>query len=65
MLAFRKSTVVDSLYSVSVDILANNTIWARHASSHGGLSANGLSDMFWLIILDELLQIMSVEHSIV
>ena len=31
--------------SVSVHILANNAIRAHHASAHGGLSANVLSDI--------------------
>ena len=41
--------------SVSVHILANNALRAHHASAHGGLSANGLSDIclsfFELILL--------------
>ena len=31
--------------SLSVYILANNALRAHHASVHGGLSANGLSDI--------------------
>ena len=31
--------------SVSVHILANNALRAHHARAHGGLSANGLSDI--------------------
>ena len=40
-------------FSVYVDILANNTL-----RTHGGLSANGLLDFFFLIDSSELLEIM-------
>ena len=31
--------------SVSVSVLANNVLRAHHASAHGGVSTNGLSDI--------------------
>ena len=31
--------------SVSVSVLANNALRAHHASAHGGVSTNGLSDI--------------------
>ena len=43
----RKNGHFGQIYiSVSVHILANNALRAHHASVHGGVSANGLSDMF-------------------
>ena len=52
--------------SVSVHILANNALRAHHASAHGGLSANGLSDIsFFEMILSNCLKLcLTVEHSI-
>ena len=51
--------------SVSFHILANN---AHHASAHGDLSANGLSDIclsFFEMILSNCLKLcLTVEHSI-
>ena len=31
--------------TVSVSVLANNDLRAHHASAHGGVSTNGLSDI--------------------
>ena len=31
--------------SVSLSVLANNALRAHHASAHGGVSTNGLSDI--------------------
>ena len=62
-----------SVSSVSVHILANNAlrhmgIRAHHASAHGGLSVNGLSDIclsFFEMILSNCLKLcLTVEHSI-
>ena len=54
--------------SVSVHILANNALRAHHARAHGGLSANGLSDIclsfFEMILLNCLKLCLTVEHSI-
>ena len=54
--------------SVSVHILANNTIRAHHASAHGGLSANVQSDIclsfFDMLLLSCLKLCLTVEHSI-
>ena len=53
---------------VPVHILANNALRAHHASAHGGLSANGLSDIclsFIEMILSNCLKLcLTVEHSI-
>ena len=57
------------IVSVSVHILANNALRAHHASAHGGLSANGLSDIclsFFEMILSNCLKLcLTVEHSII
>ena len=54
--------------SVSVHILVNNALRAHHASAHGGLSANGLSDIclsfFEMILLSCLKLCLTVGHSI-
>ena len=59
----------DGHFAVSVQILANNALRAHHASAHGGLSANGLSDIclsfFEMIILSCLKLCLTVEHSII
>ena len=52
-----------------VHILANNALRAHHASAHGGLLANGLSDIclisFFEMILSNCLKLyLTVEHSI-
>ena len=55
------------IVSVSVHILANNALRAHHASAHGGLSANVLSDIclsFFEMILPSCLKLcLTVEHS--
>ena len=55
--------------SISVHILANNALRAHHASAHGGLSANGLSDIclifFEMILLSCMKLCLTVEHSII
>ncbi len=54
--------------SVSVHILAMNALRAHQANAHGGLSANGLSDIclsFFEMILSNCLKLcLTVEHSI-
>ena len=54
--------------SVSIHIMANNALRAHHASAHGGLSANGLSDIclsiFEMILSNCLKLCLTVEHSI-
>ena len=54
-----RDTVSVSIY---VDILANSALRAHHASAHGGVSTNGLSDMCLIFFGNdsiELLEIMS------
>ena len=62
------ATQTEVTYSVSVHILANNALRAHHASAHGGLSANGLSDIclsFFEMILSSCLKLrLTVDHSI-
>ena len=59
-----------AIVSVSVHILVNNALRAHHASAHGGLSANVLSDniiclSFFEMILPICLKLcLTVEHSI-
>ena len=36
--------------TVSVSVLANNALRAHHASAHGGVSTNGLSDILLIFL---------------
>ena len=48
MLLFIYSTSLSR--SVSVSVLANNALRAHHASAHGGVSNNGLSDILLIFL---------------
>ena len=41
---------IEASVSVSVSVLANNALRAHHASAHGGVSTNGLSDVLLFLI---------------
>ena len=49
----------ESAISVSVSVLANNVLRAHHASAHGGVSTNGLSDI--LLIFFEMILLSCVK----
>ena len=44
---------IERPHPVSVSVLANNALRAHHASAHGGVSTNGLSDI--LLIFFEMI----------
>ena len=46
--------MITIISTVSVSVLANNALCAHHASAHGGVSTNGLSDI-WLIFFEMIL----------
>ena len=45
-------------FSVSVSVLANNALQAHHASAHGGVSTNGLSDIY--IFLNDSIELLEI-----
>ena len=45
---------------VSVSVLANNAIRAHHASAHGGVSTNGLSDMLLIFFLNDSIELLEM-----
>ena len=65
---YKRLSYSNNYVSVSVHILSNNALRAHHASAHGGLSANVLSDiclsLFELILPSCLKLCLTIEHSI-